>query len=169
MDGNQRRKQIIEILKNTTEPISGTTLAKQFHVSRQVIVQDIALLKANHFDILSTNKGYLLFVPQKKWVERVYYVNHDNDQIEDELNTIVDLGGRVLNVMVDHEIYGKVTAPLIINNRKDVLDFIKKIEMTSAIPLKHLGNGNHYHTIEADKEETLDLIESELLKKGYLK
>lgn len=168
MDGNERRKKILEKLQDEKTALSGTALAREFHVSRQVIVTDIALLRANDHHIMSTNRGYLLLQETKVKQKRVIYVNHNNDEIADELNTIVDLGGKVLNVMVDHELYGKVSAPLIINNRREVSQFVKKVKETSAVPLKHLCNGKHYHTIEAESDETLDFIEEELDKKGYL-
>lgn len=168
MDGNKRREKIVDRLKATHVPLSGTCLAKEYHVSRQVIVTDIALLRANHHRIISTNRGYILLNDEAKKEQRVIYVNHDNDQIADELNTIVDLGGKVLNVIVDHELYGQVTAPLIINNRREVLNFVDKVKKTSAVPLKRLSNGKHYHTIEAENNEILDMIENELCKKGYL-
>ena len=53
MDGNKRRQAIIDILKNSLQPVSGTYLAKTLQVSRQVIVQDIALLRAGDYDIYS--------------------------------------------------------------------------------------------------------------------
>lgn len=168
MNGNIRRQKILETLKTTHNPLSGTCLAKEYHVSRQVIVTDIALLRANHHNIISTNRGYLLLSETDQYEKRVIYVEHDNEHIADELNTIVDLGGKILNVMVDHELYGQVTAPLIINNRREVLNFVEKVKKTSAVPLKHLCNGKHYHTIEAENNEILDLIEDELYKKGYL-
>ncbi len=167
MDGNERRKKILENLQSTNQPLSGTKLSKEYHVSRQVIVTDIALLRANHHDIISTNRGYILMNKNVK-EQRIVHVHHDNKQIADELNTIVDLGGKVLNVMVDHELYGRVTVPLIINNRREVIDFVNKVNQTKAVPLKRLCDGEHYHTIEADSKEVLDLIENELNKKGYL-
>jgi len=168
MDGNERRKRILEELQNSLHPLSGTYLSKEYHVSRQVIVTDIALLRANDHDIISTNRGYILSTHTKSKSQRIIYVDHDNEHITDELNTIVDLGGQVLNVMVDHELYGQVTAPLVIKNRREVANFVEKVKKTRAAPLKLLCNGKHYHTIEADNEDILDLIEEELDKKGYL-
>lgn len=168
MDGNERRQRILKDLQTSQKPLSGTFFSKEYHVSRQVIVTDIALLRANHHDIISTNRGYILLNDETKKEQRIIYVEHNNEEIADELNTIVDLGGKVLNVMVDHELYGQVTAPLIINNRREVLNFVEKVKKTSDVPLKHLCNGKHYHTIEAESYEILDLIEEELDKKGYL-
>ncbi len=168
MDGNFRRKEILEILQNATHPLSGTSLAQRFHVSRQVIVTDIALLRANQYNIISTNRGYILLTDIISKKKRVIYVEHEDKDTAEELNTIVDAGGKVLNVMIDHKLYGQVIAPLPISSRREVLNFIERIHETKAVPLKRLSNGKHYHTIEAESEEILDLIEEELKKKGFL-
>ena len=109
MEGVERREKLIAILKNRKEePISGTELAKQLGVSRQVIVQDIALLRAVNKNILSTTKGYLLYYQEARKVNRCFMVKHSTDQIEEELCIIVDHGGKVLDVIVMHDIYGEL-------------------------------------------------------------
>ena len=169
MEGVERRERLIQILKDRKdEPISGTELAKQLGVSRQVIVQDIALLRAVNKNILSTTKGYLLYYQEAKKVNRCFMVKHTTDQIEDELCTIVDHGGKVLDVIVLHDIYGEIRTDLIISNRKDVYDFVKKVKDKQTVPLKELTDGTHLHTVEADNEDTLDAIELELRSKGFL-
>ena len=55
MDGDTRRAQMIKLLQEAGEPIPGAKLAKQMGVSRQVLLQDIALLWAVDKNILSTN------------------------------------------------------------------------------------------------------------------
>ncbi len=119
MDGDKRREQIIKILSDNTLPVAGTELAGRLGVSRQVIVQDIALLRAVNKNILSTNKGYLLFHEEKnkKAYKRTYKVMHSNDRIREELYCIVDCGGRLLDVVVEHPIYGQIIVDLIINSR----------------------------------------------------
>ena len=62
MDGKARRQEIIRLLSRTSGPISGSSLSGMLGVSRQVIVQDIALLRTEH-PILATAQGYLLHVP----------------------------------------------------------------------------------------------------------
>lgn len=168
MEGNERREKLIEILRAKKEPVSGSELAKRLGVSRQVIVQDIALLRAVNKNILSTTKGYILYVQEKEKAHRCFSVRHTTDQIEDELCTIVDYGGKVLDVIVSHPIYGSITADLIIETRKDVYDFVQKVASHKTIPLKELTNDYHLHTVEADNEEILNTIEEELRKKHYL-
>lgn len=169
MEGDARRKKILDILHEECVPVSGTELAGRLGVSRQIIVQDIALLRATDKNILSTNKGYILFVEKnaaKK--KRTYKVKHRDQDILDELNTIVDFGGRIIDVVVEHDIYGQIAADLIINSRADAETFVKKVEKYKTKPLNNLTDGVHFHTVEADKEEILDQIENELNKKGYL-
>lgn len=168
MEGNERRENLIKILKGRQEPITGSALAKKLGVSRQIIVQDIALLRATDYNILSTTKGYLLYQTEITKVKRVFRVKHDTEQIEDELCTIVDHGGKILDVVVIHEIYGEIATPLIIRNRSDVYDFVKKVKEQKIVPLKELTLGIHHHTIEADNEETLVRIEDALRSKHYL-
>ncbi|MCI8327029.1 MAG: transcription repressor NadR [Lachnospiraceae bacterium] len=170
MEGEQRRTYILELLCGTDSPLSGSELAKQCGVSRQVIVQDIALLRATNKNILSTYKGYLIYQPEKDQnnVKRTYAVSHDDDRIRDELYTIVDYGGKVLDVIVNHEVYGPITVDLILNNRSDVDDFVFKLSAAPAKPLKELTGGNHFHTVEAASEKILDQIAAQLNQKGYL-
>ncbi|MDD2216161.1 MAG: transcription repressor NadR, partial [Eubacteriales bacterium] len=115
MKGERRRQELIRILKRSTNPVSGNTLAEGFNVSRQIIVQDIALLRAADFKILSTNKGYIL--DQDNSVQRIFKIYHSDEEIRDELYTIVDAGGRVLDVFINHEIYGQLKAELLVYSR----------------------------------------------------
>ena len=170
MDGDRRRIEILKQLQSSEQAISGAGLAEKLGVSRQVIVQDIALLRAINKNILSTNKGYVLFHENKqnnKW-KRSFKVKHQEDGILEELFLVVDLGGRFLDVVVEHPIYGQITVDLIINNRKDAEKFVEQIKTNKTKPLNELTGGVHYHTIEADCEEVLDEIERELSQKGYL-
>ena len=168
MEGNKRREQLVKILNESSEPVSGGGLSRLLGVSRQVIVQDIALLRASDLNIFSTMKGYLVYHFDESRVKRIYKVKHTTQQIEDELCTIVDNGGKILDVLVKHEIYGEIGTSLIIRNRQEVYDFVNKVKEKKIVPLKELTDGVHQHTVEADSEETLDRIERKLEEKGYL-
>ena len=168
MEGKKRREKLIELLTLSKEPLSGSELARTLGVSRQVIVQDIALLRATNKNILSTNKGYLLFVKELQKFNRCYLVKHTTEQIEEELCAIVDNGGKVLDVIVMHDIYGQIEADLMIHNRQDVYEFVKKVKEKKTTPLKELTDGVHLHTVEADSEEILDRIEKVLVEKNFL-
>lgn len=167
MEGKERREVILGILSNMEEAITGTSLAKQFNVSRQVIVQDIALLRAQGAQILSTSEGYRIY-QNKNTVKRAYLVKHSKDDIEKELNTIVDLEGNILNVVVLHPVYGEISADLMIGSRRAVRKFMDKMEENKFIPLMHLTGGEHVHVVEAESEEILDEIGHELETKGFL-
>lgn len=166
MNGEMRRQKILESIKSSPQPLSGAELAKQFQVSRQVIVQDIALLRVARHDIVSTNRGYILNGPQT-W-QRVFKVLHGEEDIVDELNTIVDQGGKVVDVFVNHKIYGKLRAEMQIRSRRDVEEFMKDIHSGKSAPLMNTTSGYHYHTVEAEVENVLNLVENALKEKNYL-
>jgi len=169
MTGTERREAIIEMMQNDHTPVSGTKMASVYGVSRQVIVQDIALIRAAGYDVISTNKGYLLNTPvENKIVERIFKVNHTDEQIEEELFCIVDLGGCIENTMVNHKVYGHLEAPLNIKSRRNVAEFMTDIQSGKSSPLKNVTSGYHYHTITADSEETMKLIEKMLREKQFL-
>ena len=167
MDGEQRREAIIRLLKGQEKPISGTYLAQTYEVSRQVIVQDIALLRATGYDLLATARGYILN-EEEKVCKRVVLVKHIESDTEDELNTIIDNGGRVRNVIIMHPIYGELIGDLMLKTRREVKEFVSKLKETQAHQLLKLTDGTHMHTIEASSDEELDIIEAELKEKGFL-
>ena len=105
---------------------------------------------------------------EKKVARRTFFVCHTDEQMAEELFAIVDNGGRLRDVVVEHEIYGQITVDLILENRCDVQDFLDKISKSTARPLSILTNGKHYHTVEADREEIFDRIEQKLRLLGYL-
>lgn len=170
LDGSQRRSNIIAFLETRSAPVSGTELANLFGVSRQVIVQDIALLRAENRNILSTNKGYLLFhpLPDKNFFKEVLYVRHTSEQILEEMTAIVELGGRMLDVSIDHDLYGQIRSDLVINNMEDAREFLRKMRQSSARPLCLLTGDYHYHTIAAPSKRALELIKQELKDMGFL-
>ena len=156
MTGEERRIALLNTIREANAPISGTSLAKIYHVSRQIIVQDIALLRTQHPEIQATPRGYVMLhasaadsseVSEKHtisnskqtihksngMVQRVYCVTHTDEQIEDELNTIVDMGGIVLDVYVEHKIYGAIRADLTMKCRRHVQEFMEgKMVFTTA-------------------------------------
>ncbi|MBQ4267595.1 MAG: transcription repressor NadR [Clostridia bacterium] len=166
MKAQERRKTIINILLSEDRPIPGGELSEKCGVSRQIIVQDIAVLKGQGFDILSTHNGYL--VQKSPFKDRVFKVKHSTDQTEDELSTIVELGGTVVDVFVWHKVYGKMSAPLNIFSELQIKQFIEGIRAGKSTELMNITGGYHYHTVRAEKEETLDLIAEVLSKKGYI-
>lgn len=166
MTGEERRKGIVRQIREGKKPIPAKMLAADYGVSRQVIVQDIALIRAAGYEIISTNRGYILAEP--KTVSRVFKVQHTDEQLEEELCAIVDLGGCVENVMVNHRVYGHMEANIMIRSRRNVAEFLEDIRSGKSSPLKNITSNYHYHTVSADSEHTLDLIEEDLKKRGFL-
>ena len=162
MTGSERRADIVRQIKEARRPVPAKSLAELYHVSRQVIVQDVALIRASGYDIISTNRGYILTGPES--VSRVFKVNHTDEQLGEELCAIVDLGGNVEN----HRVYGHMEAELHINSRRRVTEFLNDIERGKSSPLKNITSNYHYHKVTADSEKTLDMIEEELRKRGFL-
>ena len=170
MTGEERRKQILQLLKEEDSPLSGTSLANEFHVSRQVIVQDIALMRAENHDILSTNRGYIYRRDEASSAlpKRVFYVRHSTEQVFDEFMTILELGGKILDVVVEHEIYGQIRVDLLIETDCDAREFHERLCNSKDNPLKILTDDCHYHTVAAPSQKLLDLISQALDDKGYL-
>ena len=170
MTGEQRRQTIRRMLQDTREPMTGTALARALHVSRQVIVQDIALMRAEQMPILSTNKGYLLRpdpTPASQ-PKRVFFVRHNTEQVLEEFMAVIDLGGRILDVAVEHELYGPIRADLLIENASDAREFVARLAQCRDNPLKVLTDDCHFHTVCAPSEKLLDLIEAEFRARGFL-
>lgn len=170
LDGDQRREAILLELSGSSRPVSGTELSKKLGVSRQVIVQDVALLRATNKNILSTNKGYILFEPRVETenCRKTLCVRHTTEQVLDEFYTVVDLGGKILDVVVEHDLYGQIAVDLIIASRQDAKEFFRKMQGSRVKPLKELTEDIHYHTIVAKDASAMERIERALLKKGYL-
>lgn len=167
-EGTKRRERLISLLENTDKPLSGTMLSKTLGVSRQVIVQDVALLRASDFDILSTPRGYVLQKREATVFSRRYKVKHSAEELENELNLIVDQGAEVIDVIIEHPIYGEIHGNLNIRSRREVHTFLKRVKEQKGIPLLEMSGGLHYHTVTANQEEILNEIESQLKKAGYL-
>ena len=163
MDARERRRAIMGVLEGAKDPVSGSALAREVGVSRQIVVQDIALLRADGHDIVATNRGYVLQeAPSSPAVPtRLVKVRHGVEQAGDELTSIVDAGGAVLG-------YGKIPADLDIRNRRDVERYLHDIESGKSFPLLTVTSGYHFHRIAAEDEQTLDEIETILKEKGYL-
>ena len=162
----ERRKAIVNLLLSAKEPISGGELAQKFNISRQIIVQDITVLKGTGYEILSTSQGYIM--QKSPLSERVFKVRHTTEQTEDELSCIVDLGGTVVDVFVWHKVYGKIEATLNIFSQLHVRQFLEGVRTGQSSELMHVTGGYHYHTVRAENEATLDRIEAALAERGYI-
>lgn len=162
----ERRKAIVNLLLSAKEPISGSELAQKFGISRQIIVQDITVLKGTGYEILSTSQGYIM--QKSPLAERVFKVRHTTEQTEEELSCIVDLGGTVVDVFVWHKVYGRIEATLNIFSKLHVKQFLEGVRTGQSTELMHVTGGYHYHTVRADNEAVLDRIEAALREKNYI-
>lgn len=157
MNNDQRRIEILNTLNISYAPISATTLAETFGVTRQIIVADIALLRASGQPIRAEHKGYIIDKPDVSLIKRVV-TRHGKEQVQDELYAIVDNGGKVIDVIVEHSVYDKITASLNLSSRYDVDQFVDKINKTGANPLSILTEGLHTHTISLKDEASYERI-----------
>lgn len=166
MKAEERRKEILVRLGGAKKQISASALAKELGVSRQIIVGDVALLRAQGHNILALARGYVL--EKSDLAERVFKVKHSDEDTEKELCIFVDAGGCVCDVFIYHEAYGEISAKMNIKSRVDVQTFMENISKGQSSLLKNVTAGYHYHTITTENEEILDLIEKKLGENGFL-
>lgn len=170
LENLKRREKIAEMLQASDVALTGAKLAAKLETSRQAIVHDIALLRASGVNIIATTHGYI--IPKEttlKVYTRVITCKHSVTDLFEELSIIIDQGGRVRDVAVNHKVYGEIKGDLVIKSPLDIRNFINKMKEGNAGALSSLTDGIHTHTIEADTEEALDVIESMLECKGFLK
>ena len=165
LNPKSRREDLLKFLYENQKPMSGENLAKKFDVTRQVIVQDMAILRASGKDIVSTNRGYYL---NEARTQKVFKVKHSDKDIKKELEAIVDLGGLVKDVIVHHKVYGEIKKDLNCSSRRDVKIFLEKMDEEKSKPLDVLTGGVHYHTVVAENEEVMEEIEVVLGEMGFL-
>ncbi|MDE6281313.1 MAG: transcription repressor NadR [Oscillospiraceae bacterium] len=167
MNTSERRQRILEYLKGADRPLSATALAQKLAVSRQIIVGDVALLRAAGEGITATPRGYVLERPRTGVVGTVACL-HRGEDMERELTLMVDQGCTVENVIVEHPVYGQLTGPLELSSRYDIMEFIRKVEENAARPLSALTDGIHLHTLRCSDRETLDRTVAALEREGFL-
>ncbi|HHY53408.1 MAG TPA: transcription repressor NadR [Clostridiales bacterium] len=163
MSGESRRSRILDILKNSSKAVSASQLANQLGVSRQVIVGDVALLRASGWEIMATSQGYVLppVVAGSRYVGKIP-CQHTLEQTGLELSTIVRLGGEVLDVMVEHYLYGEIKGQLNIATQQDVENFLQRVRDNKTRLLSELTGGVHLHTIACPNRDTFEAIRTEL-------
>lgn len=168
MNSKERRKYIENLLKKSGKPQKGHILAEELGVTRQIIVKDIAILRAEGKKIIATPEGYLIPGEEKIMIKKVIAVSHGTSGIDEELKIIVKFGGIVEDVIVEHPLYGEISGMIMVKTLYDIENFMKKIYEYKAEPLLILTGGVHLHTIAAENEDVLDNIINELKNKDYL-
>jgi len=165
---DERRRRILEQIASARDPVTGTDLAHQFKVSRQVIVQDMAILRAAGAEVTATPRGYSMAPTRttKAIYREVLAVQHGRDMIEAELTALVDLGIRMIDVIVEHQVYGELRGLLMIESRADISAFLSRLE--GAEPLSALTRGVHLHTVESSRPGAIDEGRTALWELGIL-
>ena len=168
MTAAERRTAIETALKQADGPLSATALAGQFSVSRQIVVGDIALLRAAGVQINATPRGYVMAGAGKQDIRCTVACDHTSADMARELYLIVDNGGEVLDVVVEHPVYGELRGPLCLRSRYDVGEFLRRVEEAPAKPLSALTDGLHLHTLSFPDRETRDRVVAALKQAGFL-
>lgn len=162
----ERREAIAVWLMAEEKPVSGDMISDRFGVSRQTAVKDIGVLREQGYDIAAVHTGYIL--RRSPLAERVFKVKHESYDTQDELATIVNLGGTVVDVYVWHKIYGRLSAPLNIYTPEQIESFMQGVREGKSTELMLITGGYHYHTVRAKSEDVLDRIGNVLKNKGYI-
>lgn len=168
MNSNERREKLLHILKTSNKPVKGVDLAKELNVTRQIVVKDIALLRASGIDILATSTGYIIYAIRNQEFKIKCKNHYNEEQILLELQTIIDLGGKVKDVIVDHPTYGTIKAELNLASNRDLKIFMKNSKKNGFKQLSSLTQDYHVHTIEVPDENTLEEIKKELKEVNIL-
>ncbi len=166
--GEARRRRIMGWLRSHGVPIRGGELAKRFHVSRQCLVQDMAILRAGGEEITATPRGYQLPKVNERVHREVIACKHAPERTEEELQTLVDYGVKILDVIVEHPIYGELRGSLMLESRADVQEFLDHVCSSKARLLSALTGGVHLHTVEASRPDAISRARADLRKRGIL-
>ena len=170
MDGDSRRKKIVDAISHEEPPISASALSKRLNVSRQVIVGDVALLRAQGHEIIATARGYTMIQKLKEGNQYLGKIacQHAAENAKAELYIIVDSGAVAENVIIEHELYGEITGNLNLKSRKDVDAFMDRIESAEAKLLSELTQGVHLHTIACRDKSHFEQVVQALEAHGVL-
>jgi len=166
--GGARRREIMTWMRAQAAPVRGGELARRFRVSRQCLVQDVAILRAAGEEILATPRGYQLPKANARAHRAVLACRHAPERTEEELQTLVDYGVKVLDVIVEHPLYGELRGSLMLGSRADVQDFLKQVRSSKATLLSSLTRGVHLHTVEASRPGAISRAKAELRRRGIL-
>ncbi|SHK33154.1 hypothetical protein SAMN05216582_102130 [Selenomonas ruminantium] len=170
MTTEERRAEVLRRLQGAVQPLTGTRLSREMGVSRQIIVGDISILRAEGQKIYATPRGYFMMQEEKHDSQQLHTLicKHTAEDMETELNAIVDNGGAVMDVIVEHPVYGPLKSDLLLTSRRDIKNFISKMKKCQATPLLVVTGGVHLHTVRVPDEEALSAIKDELRSTGIL-
>jgi len=168
LEGPARRRALLAAL-DADGTVPGDVLAERFGVSRQAIVHDVAILRAAGSPIVATVRGYL-YAPSTVGhrYRAVVAVRHHPEDAVDELTALVDLGVRIVDVVVEHPVYGELRAELQLASRADVDAWAQATRESGAHLLSELSGGVHLHVLEAELPERLERAKAALGRLGLL-
>lgn len=166
MKAHERRAEILSLIGNSQNPVAANFLSEKYSVSRQVIVQDIAILRAQGYGVISTNRGYVLGSGVR--AERVFKCRHTLQELVAESEIIISRGGKIEDISVHHRVYGKISARLELSTMRHAEELYRSLVSGASKPLMSVTDGYHYHTVSGENEQTLDEIECALRSAGYL-
>ena len=158
----------MDLLSRSEGPVSAGSLAARFRVSRQIIVGDVALLRAAGAEITATPRGYVLSRPDEALLSRKVACVHTPEEMGAELRAIVDAGGEAADVIVEHPVYGQLTGALNVRCRDDVEEFLRRVRAQGAQPLSALTGGVHLHTIRCRDEAGMERVLAALEREKFL-
>ena len=167
MNSIERREDIVKLLIESNKALKGTAIAEKYNVTRQVIVKDIAILRAKGEDIIATPDGYIIKKNDNR-VKAIIAVNHKANETFDEMSIVIKYGGIIEDVIVEHPLYGEIKGMLMVRNLYELNKFRDKYENQKAKLLSVLTNGVHLHTIAADNMENIQSIIAELKEKNFI-
>lgn len=167
MNSKERRDYILKKLTEDIDPQKGLVLAEELGVTRQVVVKDIAILRAEGKNIVATPGGYILPKENGK-IKRTIAVSHDKDRIEEELKIIVRHGATAVDVIVEHPVYGEIKGMLMLKSILDVNNFMDRFNSENAQPISNLTGGIHIHTIEAENDDIINDVITDLKENKFL-
>lgn len=168
MDAATRRRAIADALAASDGPVAASALGERFGVSRQIVVGDVALLRASGMEITATPRGYLLGSGMDAGARRTVACVHGFEGMERELNIMVDNGCTVLDVVIEHAVYGQLTGELHLKSRRDVQEFMSRSRANGGSPLSTLTGGIHTHTLLCPDEAAFERCRDELRAAGIL-
>jgi len=163
-----RRRGILAWMRSHGKPVRGGELAKRFRVSRQCLVQDVAILRAGGEEIEATPRGYHLPASSKPMHRAILACRHAPERTQEELQILVDHGVKILDVIVEHPVYGELRGSLMLESRADVQDFLSHVSSSHALLLSSLTRGVHLHTVEAARPELISRAKAQLRSRGFL-
>jgi transcriptional regulator of NAD metabolism len=166
--GHRRRSLLVDLIRAQEHPLRGADLARRLHVSRQCLVQDVAMLRAGGEEILSTPQGYRFPADRSAAHRAILACRHAPERTAEELQILVDHGVRVIDVVVEHPLYGELRGSLMIESRADVEDFLRRWRSQKATLLSSLTRGVHLHTVEASRPEMISRAKAQLQSRGFL-